>query len=332
MQNFPFFMQNILESLYQPVKKEMDSYIRVFESYLTTDNPLLDQILTTMSKNQGKGMRPLLTILSSKLFGAVPEIAYHLAAAVELFHNATLIHDDIIDESDLRRGKPSIYSLFGSKVSVLAGDYVLTKALISTISTDRLDLMKEIFKTSSYLVDGELLQLYNIGIDDISVQNYFDIIKKKTAVLFATCAKTGAMTNTDNKQDIANMEMFGNIVGKCFQIKDDVFDYIGGDEIGKPRGNDMLEGKLTLPVIHVLLENNDHDMITLANKVKEGRASDEEIATLIQYTVDSGGIDYAFHVMDQYALQARDILAQYPDTEVKESLNAYIDYVVFRNK
>ena len=325
-------MQNILESLYSPVKKEMDSYDKVFESYLTTDNPLLDQILTTMSKNKGKGMRPLLTILSSKLFGEVPEIAFHLAAAVELFHNATLIHDDIIDESDTRRGQPSIYSLFGSKVSVLAGDYVLTKALISTISTDRLDLMKEIFKTSSHLVDGELFQLYNIGIEDISVQNYFDIIKKKTAVLFATCAKTGAMTTTENKQDIKNMEQFGTIVGKCFQIKDDVFDYIAGDEIGKPRGNDMAEGKLTLPVIHVLLEKNDKEMIALAKKVKEGRASHEEIEQLIQYTVEEGGIDYAYEVMDQYADQARTILAQYPDSETKNALNSYIDFVVYRNK
>ncbi len=309
----------------------MQIYSDTFDSYMSTDNPLLDNILHDMAKHKGKGMRPLITLLSAKLFGDVPDICYHLAAAYELFHNATLIHDDIIDESDTRRGHPSLYSLFGSRIAVLAGDYVLTNSLISSINTDRIDLMKVVFEASRYLVDGELFQLYNISLDEISEQNYFEIIKRKTAVLFSSCAKSGAMTTTDNAQDIKNLEDFGMFVGMCFQIKDDIFDYIAGDEIGKPRGNDMMEGKLTLPVIHVLLSSEDSEIMDLARKVKEGEASQEDINMLIQITIEKGGIEYAYQVMQEYAEKAKSIISQYPDSEVKNSLINYVDYVVQRN-
>lgn len=324
-------MANVLENIIFPVKEEMEKYNRTFDSYMSTDNPLLDNILNDMSKHKGKGMRPLITILSAKMFGDVQEITYHLAAAYELFHNATLIHDDIIDESDTRRGRPSVYSLFGSRISVLVGDYVLTNALISSITTKRIELMEEVFKAARWLVDGELFQLYNISLDEISEINYYNIIKKKTAVLFASCAKSGAMTTTDNPQDIKNMEDFGMIVGKCFQIKDDIFDYIAGDEIGKPRGNDMIEGKLTLPVIHALLTTNNEEMIAIAKKVKSGEASRGEIDSLVRYTIVNHGIDYAYDIMENYAEDARAILCQYPDSPVRSALSYYIDFVIQRN-
>ena len=324
-------MTNIVENILFAVKDEMEKYNQTFDSYMSTENPLLDNILKDMSKHKGKGMRPLITILSAKLFGEVQDITYHLAAAYELFHNATLIHDDIIDESDTRRGRPSVYSLFGSRISVLVGDYVLTNALISSITTKRIELMEEVFRAARWLVDGELFQLYNISLDEISEINYYNIIKKKTAVLFSSCAKSGAMTTTDNSQDIKNMEDFGMLVGKCFQIKDDIFDYIAGDEIGKPRGNDMIEGKLTLPVIHALLSTNNEDMISVAKKVKAGEANREEIDSLVRFTIDNQGIDYAYEIMDKYAIQACGILDQYPDSDVKTALKNYVDYVVKRN-
>lgn len=324
-------MPNIADQILSAVKDEMVEYNRVFDSYMTTDNPLLDNILNDMSRHKGKGMRPLITILSAKMFGEVQEVTYHLAAAYELFHNATLIHDDIIDESDTRRGRPSVYSLFGSRISVLVGDYVLTNALISSITTKRIELMEEVFRAARWLVDGELFQLYNISLDEISEINYYDIIKKKTAILFASCAKSGAMTTTDNPQDIKNMEDFGMIVGKCFQIKDDIFDYIAGDEIGKPRGNDMIEGKLTLPVIHALLTTNNEEMTAIAKRVKAGEASRGEIDQLVRFTIDNHGIDYAYEMMRKYADQACEILAQYPDSEVKTALTEYVEYVVERN-
>ena len=324
-------MAEQLQNMFHLVEQEMEAYNRTFESYMMTDNPLLHSILTNMSEHRGKGMRPLITILSAKLFGNVQEITYHLAAAYELFHNATLIHDDIIDESDTRRGQPSVYSLFGSRIAVLAGDYVLTNALISSIATQRIDLMEEVFRASRGLVDGELFQLYNISLEEISEQNYFDIIKKKTAILFASCAKSGAMTSTDNTDDINRMENFGMLVGMCFQIKDDIFDYIAGDEIGKPRGNDMLEGKLTLPVIHVLLNSKNEEMLQLARKVKEGTADKEEIAKLVTFTIDNKGIEYACQVMDNFAREAHQIIDSYPKSPVTNAFHSYIDYVVKRN-
>ena len=324
-------MAEQLQNMFHLVEQEMEAYNRTFESYMMTDNPLLHSILTNMSEHRGKGMRPLITILSAKLFGNVQEITYHLAAAYELFHNATLIHDDIIDESDTRRGQPSVYSLFGSRIAVLAGDYVLTNALISSIATQRIDLMEEVFRASRGLVDGELFQLYNISLEEISEQNYFDIIKKKTAILFASCAKSGTMTSTDNPNDINRMEQFGMLVGMCFQIKDDIFDYIAGDEIGKPRGNDMLEGKLTLPVIHVLLNSKNEEMLQLARKVKEGTANKEEIAQLVKFAIDNKGIEYACQVMDNFAQEAHKIIDSYPLSPVTNALHSYIDYVVKRN-
>ena len=171
-------MTDIMQKILFPVKEEMEKYNQTFDSYLLTDNPLLDHILKDMSKYKGKGMRPIITILSAKLFGEVPEVTYHLAAAYELFHNATLIHDDIIDESYTRRGRPSVYSLLGSRISVLVGDYVLTNALISSITTKRIELMEEVFKAARWLVDGEIFQLYNISLDEISEKNYYNIIKK----------------------------------------------------------------------------------------------------------------------------------------------------------
>ena len=324
-------MPNLIDSLVYPVSEEMKQYKNTFDSYMTTDNPLLDRILTNLSQHTGKGMRPLITLLSAKLFGSVPDICYHLAAAYELFHNATLIHDDIIDESDMRRGVPSLYSLFGSKIAVLAGDYVLTNSLISSISTNRVDLMKVVFEASRCLVDGELFQLYNISLDEISEENYFNIIKRKTAVLFSSCAKSGAMTTTDNSDDINRMEEFGMLVGQCFQIKDDIFDYISGNEIGKPTGIDMTEGKLTLPVIHVLLTFSNPEIHEIAIKVKEGRAEREEIESLIRFTIDNGGIDYACQVMEDFAQRAKALLDIYPDSDVKSALVHFVDYVIQRS-
>lgn len=324
-------MPELISKLINPVSKEMEIYNSTFDSYMTTDNPLLDKILGDMSKHRGKGMRPLITLLSAKLFGEIPEITYHLAAAYELFHNATLIHDDIIDESDTRRGRPSVYRIFGSRIAVLAGDYVLTNALISSIATSRVDLMNVVFEASRCLVDGELFQLYNISLEEISEENYFNIIKRKTAALFSSCAKSGAMTTTDNPQQIRDMEEFGLLVGMCFQIKDDIFDYIAGDEIGKPRGNDMVEGKLTLPVIYALLKTQDSKMMKLARLIKEGEASGDDINAIIQFTVENNGIDYAYSIMQQYAEKAKDILNNYPDSDIKTALCDYVDYVVGRN-
>ena len=325
-------MENIKEILLNPVRNELNNYEIVLNSYMTTDNPILNKILTDMSAHRGKGMRPLITILSAMLFGTPSECTYHLAAGFELFHNATLIHDDIIDESDLRRGRPSVYNLLGSKIAVLVGDYILTTALIASVETNRIDLMQEVFKAARWLVDGELFQIYNTTIDEISEDNYYEIIKKKTAILFSACAKSGAMTTTTNKHDIEIMEKFGMLVGLCFQIKDDIFDYIAGDEIGKPRGHDMIEGKLTLPVIHALLTTKDPEMMETARKVKSGEAGRAEVDKLTTFAMENDGIEYSYSVMDRLAGQASALLDEYPDGDVKNSLLAYIKYVISREK
>ncbi len=321
---------DILQQIKKPIENELSQYRNVFDSYLVHDNPLLNSALSAVSSRKGKMMRPILTILTAKLLGEVNDNTIYTAATFEFFHTASLLHDDIVDESDERRGQPSINNSYGNKVAVLVGDYILANALINASKTGNTHLVEVVSKAAQELSSGEILQLSNVQNESFSTDVYFDIIYGKTAALFSACTEGGAMSVNASKDNVDNLREIGRLIGMCFQIRDDIFDYYSDASIGKPTGNDMKEGKITLPVIYALNKTNDEAFKKIALRVKSGEVTQDEIDALVNFTKENGGIDYAVKVMNDFADKAKDILSSYPDSDIKSSLVHYIDFVIGR--
>ena len=327
-----FEKMDVLLHIRKPIEAEMDTYRQVFDSYMVHTNPLLREVLATIANRKGKMMRPMLTLLAAKLIGgAVNEDSIYAAATFEFFHTASLIHDDVVDESAERRGQESVNSAYSNQVAVLVGDFILANALRCAAKTGSVDLVNSVSDAAQSLSSGELLQLHNVNNQTIDEVVYFDIIRNKTAALFAACAEAGALSVSSDKSVRRIMAQFGENVGICFQIRDDIFDYSSDAAIGKPTGNDMKEGKLTLPVIHAVLVSGSDEMHALARKVKSRMVSQAEIDTLVEFTKANGGIEYAEAVMNSYAQKAKDLLASFPDSDAKQALIAYVDYVIDRS-
>ena len=321
---------DILQQIKKTIENELSQYRNVFDSYLVHDNPLLNSALSAVSSRKGKMMRPILTILTAKLLGEVNDNTIYTAATFEFFHTASLLHDDIVDESDERRGQPSINNSYGNKVAVLVGDYILANALINASKTGNTHLVEVVSKAAQELSSGEILQLSNVQNESFSTDVYFDIIYGKTAALFSACTEGGAMSVNASKDNVDNLREIGRLIGMCFQIRDDIFDYYSDASIGKPTGNDMKEGKITLPVIYALNKTNDEAFKKIALRVKSGEVTQDEIDALVNFTKENGGIDYAVKVMNDFADKAKDILSTYPDSDIKSSLVHYIDFVIGR--
>lgn len=315
-----------------PISEELEDFKELFESSLSSSNLLLNSVIAHIRQKNGKMMRPILVLLSAKLYGNVCPATLHAAVSLELLHNASLVHDDVVDESTERRGQLSVNAIFNNKVAVLSGDFLLATALVQVAMTRNHDIIGIVSALGRDLADGELLQLSNVSNPQFSETVYFDVIRKKTAVLFAACTKAGALSVGADAEKVELARLFGEYVGLCFQIKDDIFDYFDSKEIGKPTGNDMSEGKLTLPVLHVLNTVKDEAMRELAVRVKNGQVASDEIARLIEFTKQHGGIEYALQTMYAYKEKALSLLASMPDTDVKAALAAYLDYVVEREK
>ncbi len=315
-----------------PISEELEDFKELFESSLSSSNLLLNSVIAHIRQKNGKMMRPILVLLSAKLYGNVCPATLHAAVSLELLHNASLVHDDVVDESTERRGQLSVNAIFNNKVAVLSGDFLLATALVQVAMTRNHDIIGIVSALGRDLADGELLQLSNVSNPQFSETVYFDVIRKKTAVLFAACTKAGALSVGADAEKVELARLFGEYVGLCFQIKDDIFDYFDSKEIGKPTGNDMSEGKLTLPVLHVLNTVKDEAMRELAVRVKNGQAGSDEIVRLIEFTKQHGGIEYALQTMYAYKEKALSLLASMPDTDVKAALPAYLDYVVEREK
>ncbi len=315
-----------------PISEELEDFKELFESSLSSSNLLLNSVIAHIRQKNGKMMRPILVLLSAKLYGNVCPATLHAAVSLELLHNASLVHDDVVDESTERRGQLSVNAIFNNKVAVLSGDFLLATALVQVAMTRNHDIIGIVSALGRDLADGELLQLSNVSNPQFSETVYFDVIRKKTAVLFAACTKAGALSVGADAEKVELARLFGEYVGLCFQIKDDIFDYFDSKEIGKPTGNDMSEGKLTLPALHVLNTVKDEAMRELAVRVKNGQAASDEIVRLIEFTKQHGGIEYALQTMYAYKEKALSLLASMPDTDVKAALAAYLDYVVEREK
>lgn len=315
-----------------PITTELAGFRQLFDSSLSSSNTLLDSVVSHIRQRQGKMMRPMLVMLVARLYGEVRPATLHAAASLELLHTASLVHDDVVDESSERRGQLSANAAFNNKVAVLAGDYLLATSLVHAQLTESHPIIRLVSRLGQDLADGELLQLSNVSNLHFSEPVYFDVIRKKTAALFAACTQAAALSMEVGEEDVEKARLLGEYIGICFQIRDDIFDYFDSEEVGKPTGNDMREGKLTLPALHVLNTTASHEIKAIAFRVKEGNATSDEIARFIDYIKAHGGIEYAEQTMNDYKQKAFDLLDSLPASEITASLRAYLDYVVDRKK
>ena len=321
-----------LSIIKQPIAQDLSDFIALFEQSLTYKEGMLEAALCHIRQRGGKRMRPMLTLLMAQNYGKVSMVTQHSAVGLELLHTASLVHDDVVDESEERRGQASVNATYNNKVAVLVGDYILSTALLHVSYTNNQRIVEYLAELGRTLAAGEILQLSNIQNQEIKEEVYYQVIKQKTAALFEACAAIGAISAGADNQDVEKARHFGQQLGIMFQIRDDIFDYFDSKEIGKPTGNDMAEGKLTLPVIYALNNSNYESMQTLAKKVKSGTINKDEIAVLVEFTKQQGGIEYAEQQMATFSQQCM----QYIDENVKEkairdALTAYVDYVVQRN-
>ncbi len=321
-----------LSIIKHPIEAELADFVSLFNQSLSHEDGLLGSALEHIRKRAGKRMRPILILLMARNFGQITDVTQNAAVGLELLHTASLVHDDVVDESEERRGQASVNATYDNKVAVLVGDYILSTALLCVARTHSEQIVTYLAELGRTLSDGEILQLSNIGRKDISEDVYYDVIKQKTAALFEACAGIGALSSGASEEDVMAAKQFGQNLGIIFQIRDDIFDYYDSKEIGKPTGNDMAEGKLTLPVIHAVNNGGDEDMKRLALKVKDHSVTAEEIASLVDYTKRMGGIVYAEKRMWEFHAEAQRFLDErVGQQEIKEALQAYLDFVIKRN-
>lgn len=316
-----------------PISAELADFIEMFNRSLDHEDGMLAQALNHIRQRGGKRMRPILILLIAKSFGAVTEVTQHAAIGLELLHTASLVHDDVVDESGERRGQASVNAIYDNKVSVLVGDYILSTALLHVSYTHRERIIRYLAQLGRTLSDGEILQLSNISNRDISEDVYYNIIKGKTAALFEACASIGALASGATDEEIEAAARFGQNLGIVFQIRDDIFDYYDSADIGKPTGNDMAEGKLTLPAIYAVNHDAPAEIRELAYKVKDRSISTDEIDKLVAYTKANGGIEYAERRMWEFHDEACHFIDTYiHQDDIRQALRAYLDYVIKRNK
>lgn len=322
-----------LEQIKAPIQKEFDEFKELYDSTLFSTNPLLCEVLDYIKKRKGKMLRPTLIFLIAKLLGKVESSTLHAALSLELLHTASLVHDDVVDESDKRRGQSSVNALYNNKIAVLVGDYMLAASLKHSSLTNNIEIVKLVAELGEYLSEGEIIQLSSINDDVFSIDKYFEIIKKKTAALFMASAEIAALSVNASSKTIENFRLFGQYIGIAFQIKDDIFDYYSSNNIGKPTGNDMNEGKLTLPALYVLNEYKDVEMITIAKNIRSQSATKDDIALFISYVKEKGGIEYAKNVMHELCDKAFKLISDNDNNhEIISALKLYVSFIIEREK
>lgn len=321
-----------LTSIKKPVREEMSHFEAYFGKTMKSDVPLLKIILNYIFRRKGKQMRPLLVFLTAKLNGEIGEPTYVAATFIELLHTASLVHDDVVDDARERRGALSINALWNSKIAVLVGDYMLSKGLLIGVEKNRHDMLGIISEAVKSMSEGELLQLQKSRKLNIREEDYFRIIRSKTAALIAACTATGARSVTENHDTIRLMKELGENIGIAFQIRDDILDFEGNGLTGKASGNDIKEKKITLPLIHALEQSSDqrkkHILRIVGNKHKTG----SDIKEVAHFVVEHGGMEYARATMNQYRDKALAILDAYPESDVKNSFREFVNYTTSRDK
>jgi len=322
-----------VEKIKLPILKEMELFEVKFKESMISNVSLLNRITHYIVRRKGKQMRPMFVFLVAKMVsdGNFKEKTYRGASIIELIHTATLVHDDVVDDSNRRRGFFSLNALWKNKIAVLVGDYLLSKGLLLSIDNDDFDLLKHISVAVREMSEGELLQIEKARNLDITEEVYFEIIRKKTATLIAACTAIGAASVDASQEDILKMREFGELIGIAFQIKDDLFDYTD-DKIGKPTGIDIKEQKMTLPLIHTLNICSKEDRKWLINSVKNHNKDKKRVKEVISFVKQHGGIEYTTNKMKEYQTRALQILTNYPESDYKDSLITMVNYVIEREK
>lgn len=320
-----------LKEIQAPIATEMVDFEEKFRSFMKSKVFLLDKIMSYIVKRKGKQMRPMFVFLSAGASGAISDRTYRGASLIELLHTATLVHDDVVDDSDFRRGFFSINALWKNKIAVLVGDYLLSRGLLLSVDNEDFDLLKIVSEAVREMSEGELLQMAKARNLDITEEIYYDVIRQKTASLIASCCAVGAASSGADKETILKMKEFGLNVGMAFQIKDDLFDY-GTNEIGKPLGIDIKEKKMTLPLIYALQNASSSDRRRIKRIVKSNKQTNKKVQEVIDYVKTSGGIDYAKGVMHDYYEKSRNLLMEFPDSKYRQSLLDLVQFTIERTK
>jgi octaprenyl-diphosphate synthase len=318
-----------LEEIKKPISQELDEFEVRFREAMKSNAPLLDRITHYIVTRKGKQMRPMFVFLSAKLCGEINEATYVAASLVEILHTATLVHDDVVDESYKRRGFFSINALWKNKIAVLVGDYLLAKGLLLSVENNQFQLLKILSNTIREMSEGELLQLEKARKLDIKEDIYFDIIKKKTASLIASACASGASSTGASEEVVEKIKLLGEKIGIAFQIKDDLFDYEDA-EIGKPRGIDIKERKMTLPLIFALGKMNTADRRKVINIVKNENTNADKVQWVIQMVRENNGMEYAIQKMNDYKKEAENILFEFPDSAARNSIYELIQFTINR--
>lgn len=324
-------MSNALTEIKAPINTEIEEFEKKFRASMKSKVLLLDKIMGYIVKRKGKQMRPMFVFLSAGITGGVQESTFTGASLIELLHTATLVHDDVVDDANYRRGFFSINALWKNKIAVLVGDYLLSRGLLLSVDNDEFDLLKIVSRAVKEMSEGELLQMEKARKLDITEEVYYDVIRQKTASLIASCCAVGASSANQPQEVIDDMWTFGEKVGMAFQIKDDLFDY-GTEEIGKPVGIDIKEKKMTLPLIYALKDASWSDRRKVINTIKNHSHKPKKVREVIDFVKQSGGIEYSVEVMNKFHHEALDILQKFPDSEYKESMKKLIDFTINRSK
>ncbi len=319
--------EDILHSI-APELKELNERMR---HALHTSNPLMNEIVSNYLTTKGKQIRPVMVLLSAKLFGGINSTALHGAAAIEMLHNASLIHDDVVDETPLRRGRPTINTIWDNHIAVLVGDFFVSMALQEALLTGNLDIASTIGALGRQLSLGEIDQINKARNHHLEEEAYMEVIDNKTASLFVACVRMGAIATEAPREDAERMEQFGRLIGLAFQIRDDIFDYFpDSHDLGKPTGNDLREGKVTLPLLYALHRTDIDDCAAMNELVRRDELNSEEIDTLIEYARRAGGIDYAYATMQRLRDEAVDIISYFPESSTRTAFISIFDYIIHR--
>lgn len=323
---------SVVDEIKSPVAAEMELFEQKFRQSMKSSVPLLDKITQYIVKRKGKQLRPMFVFLSAKLCGEINDSTYRAASLIELLHTATLVHDDVVDDSNMRRGFFSVNALWKNKIAVLVGDFLLSRGLLLSIDNNDFLLLKIVSEAVREMSEGELLQIEKARRLDIAEPVYFEIIRQKTASLIASCCCSGAASVTDDEAVQKRMKQFGEYTGIAFQIKDDLFDYGSDENIGKPTGIDIKEKKMTLPLIYALNNTSRQEKRRIINIVKHHNEEPEQVAEVIAFVHKSGGIAYARERMYEYRKKALDLLATFPDSAARKSLHDLVIFTTEREK
>jgi octaprenyl-diphosphate synthase len=324
-------MQKV-EDIMAPIQSELTAFEAYFKESMRSDVALLDKVTQYVVKRKGKQMRPMFVFLTAKMLGEINQVTYDATTLVELLHTATLVHDDVVDDANERRGFFSVNALWKNKIAVLVGDYMLSRILLLSIEKENIALLEVVARAVREMSEGELLQIEKARDLNIDEETYFEVIRKKTASLIATCCEAGAISVQANADQQEKMKKFGELIGLAFQIKDDIFDYGTGEHIGKPTGIDIREQKMTLPLIYVMNHSPSEIRKELMYIMKNEFDVSARIKRAIQLVIQYGGIQFATHKMEEIAKEALELLESFPDNDAKKSLIGLVHYTMNREK